>query len=64
MNKYAVMARPSGADVGEEIEICRVGSNPETIVAALLEKTKVVRDDNKKKKVVQVYEHVYFKEVP
>jgi hypothetical protein len=62
MTQYAIMVRPEGADRGAEIELCRVKSNPESIVAAALKKTRVFKDAGGTK-IVQIYEHAYFKEV-
>lgn len=64
MSKYVIMARPNGADVGQEIEICRVGSNPQSIIAALLKKTRVSKNAGGEKVIVQIYEHAYFREIP
>jgi hypothetical protein len=59
---YAIMVRPEGADVNAEVELCRVNSNPEAIVDALLERTRVVNERGKRK-IVHLYEHAYFKEI-
>jgi hypothetical protein len=62
MIQYAIMVRLVGADVGSEIELCRVTSSPEAIVEAALKKTRVVNEYGKRK-IIEIYEHAYFKEI-
>lgn len=61
MTQYAIMVREMGSD--HEIELCRVGSNPEEILKALRAKTRQAYNPDGKKSRIALYEYVDAKEV-
>ena len=61
---YSIMVRMRGNDLGSEVELCRVGSNPEAIAEAARNKIRKHKDPiTGERTMVPVYEHVEIKEV-
>lgn len=58
-HRYSIMARPYGADVGTEVEICQCDTSPEALVEAAKKKTLKI-DSGTKVIHVNKYDNVYF----
>ena len=61
---YAIMVRMRGNDIGSEVELCRVASNPEAIAEAARAKVLMVDGGGLRKVAVPLYEWVEVKKIP